>query len=151
MSADPPIPLPMPGPGPAPAAGSAPPAAAKRLLIVDHHAAFAGQLKGMLEAAGCAVQVRSDAVSGGAGLKQFTPHAAVVDMDLPGGGGKIVHRVLRTTLATRDIPIVLLAAPGPRNIWAELGSSPHPASLALRRAADMRLLLPVLKTLLGLD
>ena len=123
----------------------------KRLLIVDHHAVFASQLKGMFEAAGCAVQVRSDAVSGGAGIRQFPPHAAVVDMDLPGGGGKIMHRVLRTNPVTRDIPIVLLAAPGPLNIWAELGSSPHPATLALRRAADMRLLLPVLKTLLGLD
>ena len=148
MDEDPPIPSALPGPGPAPAAA---PPAAKRLLIVDHHAVFANQLKGMFEAAGCAVELRSDAVSGGAGIKEFTPHAAVVDLDLPGGGGKIVHRVLRTNAATRDIPIVLLAAPGTRDIWAELGSSPHPSTLALRRAADMRLLLPVLRTLLGLD
>ena len=122
----------------------------KRILIVDHHMEFVRQLKTMLEAAACMVETRTDAVSGGAGVALFKPEAAVVDMDLPAGGGRIVYRVLRTGSASRDIPVVLLLAPGPRKVWEELGATPHPGTLVLRRSPDLRLLFPTLKALLGL-
>lgn len=146
------MPAHIPVPGTDPAAAPAPAAAPvpKRLLIVDGHMEFVRQLKGMLEASGCKVEVRTDAVSGGAGVGTFKPEAAVVDLDLQGGGGKVVYRVLRVNQASRDIPIVVLAPPGPRDVWAELSSAPHPRTLVLRRSADLRLLLPSLKALLGL-
>lgn len=122
----------------------------KRILIVDHHADFAKQLKTMLEASACIVEIRTDAISGGVGASSFKPEAAVVDMDLPAGGGKIIYRVLRTNAAIRDIPVVLLVAPGPRKVWEELDASPHPTTLVLRRSPDLRLLVPTLKILLGL-
>lgn len=138
-------------PAPAPAAAPAPAKEPRRVLLADHHIEFTRQLKGILEKAGCKVEVRSDAVSGGAGVNAFKPEAAVVDLDLPAGGGKIVYRVLRTNALSRDIPVLLLAAPGERAIWTELGCSPHPKTLVIRRALDMRLLLPALKALLGLS
>lgn len=137
---------PVPAPAPAPAA-SAP----KRVLIVDGHVEFTRQLKAMLEASGCKVEVRTDAVSGGAGVNAFKPEAAVVDLDLQGGGGKIVYRVLRVNPVSSDIPIVVLAPTGPRDVWAELSCAPHPRTLVLRRSPDLRLLLPSLKALLGLS
>lgn len=147
--------LPIPDPAgegfPAPAPRPAAPKEPRRVLLADHHAEFTRQLKGMLEKAGCKVEVRSDAVSGGAGVNSFKPDAAVVDLDLPAGGGKIVYRVLRTNALSRDIPVLLLAAPGERPIWAELGCSPHPKTLVIRRGLDMRLLLPSLKSLLALS
>lgn len=141
---------PVPGAAPSAAPAPAAPQAAKRLLLVDGHLEFTRQLKGMFEAEGCKVEVRSDAVSGGAGVNAFKPDAAVVDLDLQGGGGKIVYRVLRVNQLSRDIPIVVLAPPGPRDVWAELASAPHPRTLVLRRSPDLRLLLPSLKALLGL-
>ncbi|MDE2291066.1 MAG: response regulator, partial [Elusimicrobia bacterium] len=95
-------------PAPAPAA-AAPAGTGKRLLVVDHHAEFARQLKGMFESKGCKVEVRADAVSGGAGVGTFKPDAAVIDLDLPAGGGKIVYRALRTQDASRDVPVIVLA------------------------------------------
>lgn len=122
----------------------------KKILIVDGHLEFTRQLKGMFEAAGCKVELRSDAVSGGAGVNTFKPDAAVVDLDLQGGGGKIVYRVLRVNPLSRDIPIVMLAPNGPRDVWTELNCAPHPRTLVLRRSPDLRLLLPSIKALLGL-
>ena len=129
----------------------APAKEAPRVLLADHHIEFSRQLKAMLEKAGCKVEVRSDAVSGGAGVNAFKPQAAVVDLDLPAGGGKIVYRVLRTNAQSRDIPVILLAAAGERAIWEELGCSPHPKTLVIRRGLDMRLLLPALNNLLGVS
>lgn len=123
---------------------------AKRVMLVDANAEFARQLKTMFEAAGCRVEIRTDAVSGGAGAGVFKPHAAIVDMNLPGGGGKIVYRVLRVNEHTRDIPIAVLAPPGPRKVWEELGGAPHPRTLVIRRSPDLRLLVPTLKAVLGL-
>lgn len=142
--------FPAPTAKPAPAPAAAPAKELRRVLLADHHIEFTRQLKGILEKSGCKVEVRSDAVSGGAGVNAFKPEAAVVDLDLPAGGGKIVYRVLRTNALSRDIPVLLLAAPGERAVWAELGCSPHPKTLVIRRALDMRLLLPTLKALLGL-
>lgn len=127
------------------------PAAPRRVLLVDGHAEFTRQLKSMLEASGCKVEVRADAVSGGAGVGVFKPEAAVVDLDLQGGGGKIVYRVLRVNAVTRDIPVVVLAPMGPREVWKELNCAPHPRTLILRRSPDLRLLLPTLKSLLDLS
>lgn len=125
------------------------PDAAKSVLIADHHIDFATQLKKMLEACGLKAEVRGDAVSGGAGVNMLKPDAAVVDLDLPAGGGKIVYRVLRTNDQSRDIPVVVLLPPGERKVWEELGCPPHPRTLVLRRALDLKLLVPSLKALLG--
>lgn len=151
--------IPIPGvepAAPAPKAAATPstpaaPATPRRILIVDGHMEFVRQLKGMFEGAGCKVEVRTDAVSGGAGVGTFKPEAAVVDLDLQGGGGKIVYRVLRVNQISREIPIVVLAPPGGRDVWAELNSAPHPRTLVLRRSADLRLLMPTIKALLGLS
>lgn len=145
--------IPIPGVDAAPAAppAQAPAASApKRVLLVDGHIEFTRQLKAMLEASGCKVELRTDAVSGGAGVNTFKPEAAIVDLDLQGGGGKIVYRVLRVNPASSDIPIVVLAPTGSRDVWAELNCAPHPRTLVLRRSPDLRLLLPSLKALLGL-
>ena len=142
-----PEPIPIPGVGP----GRAIPTGPKRILIVDGHVEFTRQLKSMFEISGCKVDVRTDAVSGGAGVNTFKPDAAIVDIDLQGGGGKIVYRVLRVNVVSREIPIVVLAPPGPRDVWLELNSAPHPRTLILRRSADLRLLLPSLKALLGIS
>ncbi|TBR23526.1 response regulator, partial [bacterium] len=109
-------PAPAPAPKPADAAQGAP----KRILLVDGHLEFTRQLKGMFEAAGCKVELRSDAVSGGAGVNTFKPDAAVVDLDLQGGGGKIVYRVLRVNPVSRDIPIVVLAPTGAQHAVHDL-------------------------------
>lgn len=145
--------IPIPGvEAPAPTAAPAPrPAKApKRILLVDGHAEFTRQLKGMFEASGCRVELRTDAVSGGAGVGTFKPDAAIVDLDLQGGGGKIVYRVLRVNKLSSDIPIVVLAPNGKRDVWGELACAPHPRTLVLRRSPDLRLLLPTLKALLEL-
>ncbi len=117
---------------------------------MDGHAEFVRQLKGMFEGAGCKVEVRTDAVSGGAGVGTFKPEAAIIDLDLQGGGGKIVYRVLRVNQVSREIPIVVLAPVGARDVWSELNSAPHPRTLVLRRSPDLRLLLPTIKALLKL-
>lgn len=149
--AAPPAQAPAAAPAAAPAPSAAAPSAPKRVLLVDGHAEFTRQLKAMLEASGCKVEVRTDAVSGGAGVNTFKPEAAVVDLDLQGGGGKIVYRVLRVNPVSSDIPIMVLAPTGPRDVWAELACAPHPRTLVLRRSPDLRLLLPSLKALLGLS
>lgn len=121
-----------------------------KVLIVDHNQAFAAQLKKALEAKGLTVELRGDPLSGNAAVGSFAPDLLVLELALPAGGGKVVYRATRRNARSAELPIIVLAAPDAHeDVWEELDADPHPRSLVLRRAPELRALIPVVERLLA--
>jgi two-component system alkaline phosphatase synthesis response regulator PhoP len=82
----------------------------KTILIVDDEPRIAALARDYLEHAGFAVLTAADGQAALATTRQRHPDLIVLDLGLPGLDGLDVTRQLRSDVATKDLPIVMLTA-----------------------------------------
>ena len=78
-----------------------------RVVIADNDPMIRGVLRSMLARLGLELTAAADTAEA---VQAATPNAGLflLDLDMPGGGGLAVCRMLRAQLAFRDVPIAIL-------------------------------------------
>ena len=82
----------------------APPARAKRVLIVDDHKEITTSLTRLLRAWGHEIAVANDAESAMTVAEKFQPEVAILDLGLPGENGFALARRMRERISDRQAP-----------------------------------------------
>ena len=80
----------------------------RRVLVVDDDPTFALLATETLEQAGFRVEVAATAQQATAAFVAFAPDLVLLDVDIPGGSGFDVCRVIRTADANADVPVVMV-------------------------------------------
>lgn len=80
-----------------------------RILIIDDDIGFRDLLRIHLSAAGYAVQVAEDGVTGGRALLAQTPDLIVSDVNMPFLDGFELLSLMRADASTASIPVILLS------------------------------------------
>jgi CheY-like chemotaxis protein len=79
------------------------------VLVVEDDAALRNLYRAALAAAGYLVIAVEDGVDALRRLDSLPPDAVVLDLLLPRLGGRDVHREMKSRVATRDIPVVVVS------------------------------------------
>ena len=85
---------------------------ASRVLVVDDNVDSAQMIGTLLELHGHTVRVAHDAKSALAAAEEFAPHAALLDIGLPGTDGYQLARALRDNPRTRHVRLVAVTGWG---------------------------------------
>jgi len=80
-----------------------------RILVIDDDSGFLDLLRIHLSAAGYAVQVAEDGVTGGRALLAQTPDLIVSDVNMPFLNGFELLSLMRSDTSTASIPVILLS------------------------------------------
>lgn len=80
------------------------------VLVVDDDPNMQRWAAGVLQTAGYRVASASDALTGMMVVRSFQPDVIVVDLGLPGGGGKGFVERLRRLTAFQRTPVLILSA-----------------------------------------
>jgi DNA-binding response OmpR family regulator len=80
-----------------------------RILIIDDDIGFLDLLRIHLSAAGYAVQIAEDGVTGGRALLAQTPDLIVSDVNMPFLNGFELLSLMRSDASTASIPVILLS------------------------------------------
>ncbi len=80
------------------------------ILIADDDRTLVALLTAKLKKAGFQVAVAFDAMQAMMAIRQRPPHAILLDVNMPGGGGLDVLRRVRNSANTSHIPIVVITA-----------------------------------------
>lgn len=80
------------------------------VLVVDDSQTTQEMLRGILGAAGYAVEIASDAAEALGVLSERRPHAMIVDIAMPGMDGFELTRRLKADPGLRRIPLIILSA-----------------------------------------
>lgn len=78
-----------------------------RIVIVEDSATQALQLCSLLESYGLEVIVADNGVDGLQAVQDFQPAAVVLDLEMPGMNGLQVCQHIKSTRATKDIPVIM--------------------------------------------
>ena len=78
----------------------------KKIVIVDDNKELADELKDTLESAGYNVLALSDSRKAFVGIKKFIPELILLDLKMPHKSGIEVAEELRSSQATKGIPII---------------------------------------------
>ncbi len=81
-----------------------------RILMIDDDEAHIFSTKGILEAAGYEVVVHNSPLGSTNVVKQTTPDAILLDVNMPGLPGDKLTRILRSNPMTRSTPIILYSS-----------------------------------------
>jgi two-component system cell cycle response regulator len=81
-----------------------------RVLVVDDDAAMRQALASALGDAGCQVREAEDAATMRAALVDWSPDLLLLDAALPDGNGTQLLQELKSADATRDVPVMMVAA-----------------------------------------
>jgi CheY-like chemotaxis protein len=94
------------------------------LVVEDNHAA-AALLSSMLRRAGYRAHVVRDGKQAVARARDLRPLAITLDMLLPGLDGWEVLRALKSTVETRDVPVVVVSVVDNRSLGIALGADDY--------------------------
>ena len=83
-----------------------------KVLIADDDREILQTLSIGLRAAGHQVRTVQDAMQAFLQSKKHTPDVILLDINMPGGNGVDVLRLLKTTPATKNVPVVIITASG---------------------------------------
>ena len=86
------------------------PKSGRRVLVVEDDRMIAELVKIRVELAGHQTFLAGDASKAVEAISSFRPHCIVLDIGLPGKNGLDLLRYLRSTTATRFIPVMILTA-----------------------------------------
>lgn len=92
-----------------------------------------------LRSAGYQCQLAADAVQALALTKQSRPALVVTDYMMPAGGGSSLHKRLRLSVQTSDVPILILSAADEVEILKSVDMDPHTYFLAKPYRKDLLL------------
>ncbi|HVO10285.1 MAG TPA: response regulator [Vicinamibacteria bacterium] len=117
--------------------------AGERILVIDDDRPVLTYLKAVLGRAGYRVFTALDALQGSMVARQAQPDLVVLDLAMPGGGGRAVLDRLRRMQATMQIPIVVysglpkermeqLVPAGPDLLFVEKSGNPDDVLKAVR-------------------
>jgi CheY-like chemotaxis protein len=108
--------VPASSPDPEPATVESPAAHGRRVLIVEDNAPAREMLRVALELAGHAVYEAADGPGGVEAAEQLRPHAALVDIGLPGlDGYQVARRIRASRVGKRMLLIALTGYSQPRD------------------------------------
>lgn len=123
-----------------------------KVLLVDDDPDFCHLMEFALKASGHQVVVRSDGASGITGLRGAKPDIALLDLDMPKGGGKLLYQTLRGSPEFKDLPVVIISGNDlAGKVFEFLGEKPHPRTTFLRKPVDIDKLLPLVDKLCAKD
>jgi CheY-like chemotaxis protein len=116
--------------------------ARRRVLVVDDHGDYAAMLESLLEVHGFQVLSVNNGEAAVVAVDQFTPHAVLMDVRLPGMDGYQTARAIRQ-LANVQQPYIAAVTVYPNKESNKLASAAGIDSVHLK-PADIRELLGVL-------
>ncbi len=96
---------------------------AKTILMVDDEADLLSILEPMLEADGYRVETAQDGAEALRRIESRRPDLVLLDLEMPGSGGRMVCDVLRSNPSTRLLPILVLT--GRTDPAEEIGCLEH--------------------------
>jgi DNA-binding response OmpR family regulator len=79
-----------------------------KILVAEDSPVQIELLRNALQDKGFEVLVAKDALQAGIAARRFTPHAIVLDINLPGGSGIEVLKRLKSAEKTSQIPVVVV-------------------------------------------
>ncbi len=94
------------------------------LLIADDDDAFCRIAADLLGEQGYEVERARDASQFAAMLDKRLPHLAVVDMQMPGGGGPAAVKAVRSRSPHRPIPVIVCSGMPAAQLQAWFGADP---------------------------
>lgn len=125
---------------------------ARKVLLVDDDPDFCHLMEFALKASGYQVVVRSDGASGVTGLRGAKPDIALLDLDMPKGGGKLLYQTLRRSADFKDLPVIIISGNNlGGDVFEFLEEKPTPRTVFLRKPVDIEKLLPLVDKLCGKD
>jgi CheY-like chemotaxis protein len=83
-----------------------------RVLVVDDNVDGADLLGDLLRALGCVTSVAYNGPEGLSKAAMFSPHLAIIDLEMPGMNGRDVVRHLRANHPDREMRLVCLTGRG---------------------------------------
>lgn len=115
----------------------------RSVLVVDDDVATREMFKTVLRMAGFEVSTAADGVAALRQIDQHVPDVVVLDLDLPGVNGIVVHEELDAREETHGVPVVIVTgtdwqSPIRASATLRKPTSPHELVGAVRSAASRR-------------
>jgi two-component system phosphate regulon response regulator PhoB len=90
-------------------------ASAPTILIVDDEMGMRVFLAALFETSGFRAVVTRDGVEGLAKAKSLRPDLIILDVMMPGEGGALMYKALKSDTALKQIPVIMCSAVEPRS------------------------------------
>lgn len=122
----------------------------KSIVIIDDEPAFAILIQETLAREGYAMSVAFDVVEGGGLLRQHRPDLLILDVNMPGGGGRVVFQQVRQDKVLCQLPILVCTANHDLDIIKKsLGWTTEPNTYLLKKPVDPKRLILTVRRLIG--